>query len=293
MHRESWFPIVVHPAAGLLLGCSLVAACSEPPPERRPRPQAQQPAGRTLPPPVSVLHPPAGAERLPSGVAYEILKQGTGRQPPEHAIVTLFVDGWSADGTAFQRSDRRPIRFHLRNVIEGFREAVQQMSVGERRRVWIPERLAYAGRRGKPAGQLLFDVELVSFMPELPAPAERTPPADAARSSSGLAWRVLRHGADERPPRANDYVLVRYTGWTASGAMFDSTAARTSPARFRVRSVIPGWREALLTMRPGELRRLWVPEHLAYKGRGGAPKGTLIFDIELLEIEGAKPNSGP
>jgi peptidylprolyl isomerase len=48
--------------------------------------------------------------------------------------------------------------------------------------------------------------------------------------------------------------------------------------------VIPGWTQALQEMVEGEKARIWIPEEQAYKGRPGAPAGTLVFDVELLKI---------
>ncbi|MGB5296177.1 MAG: FKBP-type peptidyl-prolyl cis-trans isomerase, partial [Thermoanaerobaculia bacterium] len=53
--------------------------------------------------------------------------------------------------------------FGLNQVIAGWTEGVQLMVVGEKRRFWIPEKLAYGGEPGKPAGNLVFDVELISI----------------------------------------------------------------------------------------------------------------------------------
>jgi len=66
--------------------------------------------------------------------------------------------------------------------------------------------------------------------------------------------------------------------------MFDSSLARGVPATFNLQKVIPGWTEGVQLMTEGESRRFWIPEKLAYKGAKGAPAGTLVFDIELLEI---------
>jgi peptidylprolyl isomerase len=48
-------------------------------------------------------------------------------------------------------------------VIDGWTEGLQMMVVGEKRRFWIPESLAYKGQSGQPAGMLVFDVELVGI----------------------------------------------------------------------------------------------------------------------------------
>jgi FKBP-type peptidyl-prolyl cis-trans isomerase len=75
--------------------------------------------------------------------------------------------GWTTDGRSFDESYTRgePATFPVDGVIAGFAEALQLMVVGERRRVWIPESLAYRGQPGRPAGMLVFDIELVRIEP--------------------------------------------------------------------------------------------------------------------------------
>ena len=128
----------------------------------------------------------------------------------------------------------------------------------------------------------------------IPAPSDvAAPPADAIKTSSGLASKVLRVGLGEIKPTLKSTVVVHYTGWTTDGQMFDSSVARGEPITFpMVRSngqpsVIPGWMEALQLMRQGEKRRVWIPGDLAYDkmpDMPGAPKGMLVFEMELLQI---------
>lgn len=122
--------------------------------------------------------------------------------------------------------------------------------------------------------------------PELAAPPDVSgPPADAQRTPSGLASRVLRPGTGTRHPAATSTVEVHYTGWRAeNGEMFDSSVQRGSPATFPLNRVIAGWTEGLQLMVEGEKRRLWIPENLAYQGRPGPPAGMLVFDVELIRI---------
>jgi FKBP-type peptidyl-prolyl cis-trans isomerase len=120
---------------------------------------------------------------------------------------------------------------------------------------------------------------------QIPAPADvAAPPADAPTTASGLASKVLTPGTGTVHPGPDDRVKVDYTGWTSDGKMFDSSIARGVPANFNLNKVIPGWTEGIQLMAAGEKVRLWVPEKLAYKGAHGFPAGTLVFDIELLEI---------
>ena len=123
----------------------------------------------------------------------------------------------------------------------------------------------------------------------IPAPSDvAAPPAGATKAASGLATRVLAPGRGTDHPTKDDVVTVHYTGWKADGTMFDSSVARGKPAIFGVARVIPGFGEGLQLMVPGEKRRLWIPETLAYKGQR-EPKGMLVFDVELIDI----PNHPP
>ena len=120
----------------------------------------------------------------------------------------------------------------------------------------------------------------------IPAPSDvAAPPADAAKTPSGLATKVLRPGTGTVRPRANSRVNVHYSGWTTDGRMFDSSVARNEPISFGLNQVIPGWTEGVQLMVEGEQRRLWIPENLAYGGQRGAPQGMLVFDVELIKIE--------
>ena len=123
---------------------------------------------------------------------------------------------------------------------------------------------------------------------DLPAPPDvAAPPADAQKTASGLASKVLQPGTGTAHPVAEDTVKVHYTGWTTDGKMFDSSVVRGEPIAFPLKRVIAGWTEGVPLMVVGEKRRFWIPEELAYKNstRPGTPKGMLVFDIELLEIK--------
>jgi FKBP-type peptidyl-prolyl cis-trans isomerase len=120
----------------------------------------------------------------------------------------------------------------------------------------------------------------------IPAPADvAAPPADATTTASGLASKVIKPGTGKTHPTARSRVNVHYTGWTTDGKMFDSSVARNEAISFGLNQVIPGWTEGVQAMVEGETRRLWIPEKLAYAGAPGAPKGMLVFDVELIRIE--------
>jgi peptidylprolyl isomerase len=169
----------------------------------------------------------------------------------------------------------------------GWRECVGLMTVGETRRCWVPEQLAYKGQKDRPRGMLVFDVELIDTEPS-PSIAPHdvaAPPADAKRTRSGLAYRVLREGTGTSRPMARSRVTVHYTGWTTDGKMFDTSVLKGVPATFNLDQVVKGWTEGVQLMVEGEKARFWIPQELAYQGQSGAPRGMLVFDIELIRIE--------
>ena len=100
-----------------------------------------------------------------------------------------------------------------------------------------------------------------------------------------LASRVIQAGTGSQNPGATSTVTVHYTGWHTNGEMFDSSITRGAPASFPLNRVIAGWTEGLQLMVPGEKRRFWIPEDLAYGGRSGYPAGLLVFDVELISIQ--------
>jgi peptidylprolyl isomerase len=125
----------------------------------------------------------------------------------------------------------------------------------------------------------------------IPAPPDvAAPPADAKRTASGLAYKVLTPGKGTLHPKAADKVEVHYTGWTTDGRMFDSSVTRGATITFALTDVIKGWTEGVQLMVEGEKSRFWIPGNLAYGDRpslNGAPAGTLVFDIELKKIVAA------
>src|SRR6267378_3439512 len=124
-----------------------------------------------LPPPDDVAAAPDDAEKTASGLASKVLTPGKGATHPARAdLVTVHYSGWTTDGKNFDSSltGGKPPTFPLDKVIAGWTEGVQLMVAGEKRRFWIPEELAYKGKEGRPAGMLVFDVELISFAASVP-----------------------------------------------------------------------------------------------------------------------------
>ena len=119
-----------------------------------------------IPAPDNVAAPPGNAEVTKSGLASKVLRIGSGENHPKRSSqVTVHYSGWTTDGKMFDSSVVRgtPSTFGLNQVIAGWTEGLQLMVEGEKRRFWIPEELAYQGMAGKPAGMLVFDVELLTI----------------------------------------------------------------------------------------------------------------------------------
>ncbi|HUQ88396.1 MAG TPA: FKBP-type peptidyl-prolyl cis-trans isomerase [Vicinamibacterales bacterium] len=251
--------------------------------------QQKPPAFTPIPAPENVAKPPADAAKTASGLASMVLQPGTGKTKPAATdLVTVNYTGWTTDGKMFDSSFARnqASTFPLDRVIKGWGEGVQLMVVGEKRRFWIPQEIAYNGMAGRPAGMLVFDIELLDFSPSPRTPPEdvAAPPKDAKRTSSGLAYKSLRQGKGTTHPTEKSMVTVHYTGWTTDGKMFDTSVEKGAPISFGLGDVIAGWTEGLQLMTAGEKMRFWIPEKLAYKGER-PPRGMLVFDVELISFK--------
>ena len=111
-----------------------------------------------------------GVITTPSGLQYQVLKEGNGKKPTAKDSVKCHYEGFLIDGTVFDSSVQRgePAVFGLQQVIAGWTEGLQLMSEGGKYRFFIPYRLAYgeggAGTMIPPFATLIFDVELIEVM---------------------------------------------------------------------------------------------------------------------------------
>lgn len=251
---------------------------------------AQNRSRSDVAPPPDVAAPPADAATTASGLASKVVTAGTGTEKPTPTdVVTVHYTGWTTNGTMFESSRTRgtPAMFQLNRSMLGMRECVRMMAVGETRRCWVPEDLAYKGQKDRPAGMVVFEIELLDTRraPTVPPPDVAAPPADAERTPSGVSFKVLKPGTGTRRPNSRSKVTVHYTGWTTDGKMFDSSLTRGAPATFGLDQVIRGWTEGVQLMVEGQRTRFWIPQDLAYRGQAGSPRGMLVFDIDLIRIE--------
>ena len=117
---------------------------------------------------------------------------------------------------------------------------------------------------------------------------------DFMTTASGLQYIILEEGSGPKA-ESGELVSVHYTGWLEDGTEFDSSIGRDRPIEFPIGRgrVIPGWDEGIALLNLGTKARLIIPSQIAY-GPSGAPPvipadATLIFDVELVDIQPAPP----
>jgi len=241
-----------------------------------------------------VAHPPADAVRTPVGndpnsvLLSKVLRAGTGAtHPGANDIVVAHYTAWSADGSTIDdsRSRGKPATWIPAALMPGLAAGLQLMVAGETRRLWMPAALAHEWT----AGPLVFDVEVLSVAPgrERPTPQEvSAPPADRPRTSSGMAFQVLRPGSGQEHPKPTATVTMLYTAWTSNGLeICDDSVARGAPATVAIDALEAGLAEAVQRMVVGEKTRFWIPPALA--NTPGLNHSALVVDMELVSIQRA------
>lgn len=244
-----------------------------------------------------------------SGLQYVVVREGEdgGDSPGPRDRVSVMYDGRLTDGTVFDSSYERgsTATFGVNQVISGWTEGLQLMSLNDEYIFYIPTELGYGqnprpGGVIKPGDDLIFRVELKQIV-KAPEPratdteawAKYTPwnsqLPDVQRTESGLEYVVLASGDETgTKPQGSDRVVVFYEGrLDETGDMFDSAFQRGEAAIFPVNRVIPGWIEGLQLMRPGDRWLVHVPGELAYGPRGNGPippNAALNFEIELMDV---------
>ncbi len=122
--------------------------------------------------------------------------------------------------------------------------------------------------------------------------AENAKKSGVIKLPSGLQYKILTKG-EGKVAKQDEIVTCNYRGTLLDGTVFDSSAQTGKPAMFNVGGVIPGWQEALKLMPVGSKWEIYIPSDLAYGQRGAGrdigPNATLIFEVELLDVQAAKP----
>lgn len=253
-------------------------------------------AAAPLPAPKPLQAPPANAIETASGMAYVVLKPGA---DPNRTVRGEFVeyraDVWSADGVTRANSrESGPVVGSVRRLgaeQPGLARAILSTPVGETRRWWIVAERLLPGYAGMPALPHVIDLTVLGEKSPVQTPDQLTPPADALRTSSGLAYKILKQGPGGERPTRSSTVVIDYSGWDGQGRLFDSSITRGERASLPLQHLIPGWQEGVPLMARGDSFRFWIPGHLAYDTQPGnsSPKGMLVFDITLHDFSNDPP----
>jgi len=266
---------------------------AEKPPEPQPAPEPEvapedQPISTDAPKDVAAA--PADATKTKSGLAWKQTRKGTGtKHAGKDDVVWVHYNSWAPDGKLKQSTYKKgqPRVLKMAKAVKGWREAISLMVPGERRRYWLPKKLAFSRSRarGKKAGPRVIEFDLVKVLSAPAAPPDlKKPPKGAKKTGSGLIYTQLSPGIGKDNPGPTTQVTVRYSGWTKDGRCFDFTPEDETQT-FGLARVIPGWTEGIQLMVKGQKMRFWIPKKIAYKGEGGKPAGQLVFDVELLEFD--------
>ena len=188
----------------------------------------------------------------------------------------------------------QPVKFKLGDsaFIKGVDEGIVGMKVDGTRTIIIPSNKAY-GEMGfgpvPPNSSLKVVINLVDVKDIVVAKSWDIDSTKIVTSKSGLKYVILQSGMGEKADSA-DLVTVHYTGFLTDGKIFDSSVERDEPFKFRLKlqPVIPGWEEGVKLLGKGGKAKLIIPPALGY---GAMPVGsippnsTLIFDVEVLNVE--------
>ncbi len=159
----------------------------------------------------------------------------------------------------------------LRNIMSNYQNELKQKQVNA---------LKIISENNKKAGEAFL--------------AENTKKVGVVTLPSGLQYKILTKG-EGKIATQDDMVTCNYRGTLLDGTVFDSSASTGRPAMFNVGGVIPGWQEALKLMPVGSKWEIYIPSDLAYGQRGAGrdigPNSTLIFEVELLDVQPVKPAS--
>lgn len=238
---------------------------------------------------------PAPVQTTASGLQYQVLKEGDGGLHPKMGdTVTVHYTGTLVDGTKFDSSydhpGAKPAQFKIGQVIPGWNEGLALMTKGAKFKFTIPGDLAYgaAGRPPKigPDATLLFDVELVDFVPgpKLPEFVAGNPD-NQKKTESGIVYEVLDEGEGD-PPDSSTTCEMTYAFWSPEGQLLDCSHQQGQTMKASCDQMsLPFLKEAPMLMKPGSRVRFEVPAELAFGDRAmpGLPAGsTTIWEIELL-----------
>lgn len=262
-----------------------------------PKAASEKKSGRerpNVPAPFDVAKPPADAERLPSGLIFKSIAEGTGQAPGPNDTAVVNYNAWRPDGSTMTSSKMagRPVPMSLFRVAPGFREALQKMKKGGKAMFWLPPEIGFKQRpHAKPDGSgpetIAYEVELVDIQLAPPTPADvAAPPAGAKKLANGISVLPVTGGAGDAAHNY-DNVTFHVTGWDANGKMLESSRA-SRPASGPLFRESAGFEAVLVGARKGDKVRAWIPVNMVRKNPDAPTEGLLCYEFEVLEIKPGK-----
>jgi FKBP-type peptidyl-prolyl cis-trans isomerase len=256
-----------------------------------------------------------------SGIYVLVSDPGAGRKIDSGCIVTLHFAVSFIDGNQIfsSKNSNQPLQFIYGEKFDtqGLEEALGKMKKGNKSKVIVPSKMAF-GEMGKgnivpPYTTIIYDVEIVNVQTRAEYELEQNEKREAARKNetrlsdkylkdnkitvkptvSGLYYIEKIAGKGARAV-AGKLVKVHYTGTLLDGKKFDSSRDRNQPLEFTLGKgqMIKGLEEGIAMMKAGGRAILIMPSTLGYGeiDKGQIPRfSTLVFDIELLDVQDAKP----
>jgi len=232
-----------------------------------------------------------------SGLKLKLIQSGKGKTVSKGDKVKVHYTGTLVDDRKFDSSRDRDQPFEfvigMKQVIEGWDEALPYLKVGDRVLLTIPPELGYGDTpmpKIPPGSYLVFDIEVLDVFKDFAPRQFVVNEKKSVKTESGLVYNVVQQGKGVLAEKGKT-VEVHYTGFLENGDIFDSSVLRGQPISFRLGAgmVIPGWDEGIAYLNSGGKALLSIPYALAYGEAGRPPtipaKAKLIFNVELISVK--------
>ena len=242
-----------------------------------------------------------GRKTTASGLAYQVLRPGSGATPQSAEFVSVRYAAWKPSGDLVRWSENEqqmrrtppsiPVNVRVSSAESPFfQEALALTPLGGATRLEASASQCFPARLppGVTSDTLItwqFEVLDLFSAPTFSMPA----PAALQKTASGLQYEVIREGSG-RQPKASSRATVHYAGWLPNGKQFDASFDGGQPATFGVGQVIKGWTEGLQLMKEGAIYKFVIPPELGYGAAGAPPdipaNATLVFYVVLIGTAG-------
>ena len=246
-------------------------------------------------------------ERQESGLYIYVENEGSAEKPTLDSYLTLSYEGRLLDGTVFDGTNGEAISFPfpVAGLIPGWQEGIPSFGKGGNGKLVIPPDLGYGERQAgliPPNSILVFDIEIVDFSNEPPAPeidmsVDYSPEIEeyiaaeglegGEKTETGMYIFAEDYGSDEKPDN-NSYLTLNYEGYLLDGSSFDGTGGTPTTFSFPLGQTIYGWQEGIPYFGKGGKGKLIIPPYIGYgpdEAAGGKIPGNsvLVFDIEIID----------